>query len=88
MFYRSFFYECLVNIYFKKKEVLLSSQGKKYPFEDRPLDFVFIDTIFYLKNLCSNKALISFSLVKRIIERFYLRLLVSKFFKKSVYFHN
>ena len=35
MFYRSFFNECPVNIYFKKKHLLGGSQGQKYSFKNR-----------------------------------------------------
>ena len=34
MFYRSFFYDCLVNLYFKKKYVLEVFQGQKYSFKN------------------------------------------------------
>ena len=34
MFYRSFFNECLVNLYFKKKYVLEGFQGQKYSFKN------------------------------------------------------
>ncbi len=34
MFYRSFFYECLVNLYFKKKYFLDGFQGQKFGFKN------------------------------------------------------
>ena len=34
MFYRGFLNECLVNIYFKKKDVLGGFQGEKYSFKN------------------------------------------------------
>ena len=34
MFYKSFFYECLVNLYFKKKYFLEGFQRQKYSFEN------------------------------------------------------
>ena len=39
MIYRSFFYECLVNIYFKKKDLLDGFQGEKYSFKNRYMFF-------------------------------------------------
>jgi len=35
MIYRSFFYECLVNLDFKKKDDLGGFQGQKYSFKNR-----------------------------------------------------
>ena len=40
MFYKSFFYECLVNLYFKKKFFLGAFQGKIYLFKNRYIKLV------------------------------------------------
>ena len=40
MFYKSFFYECLVNLYFKKKYFLGASEGQIYLFSDRKIQLV------------------------------------------------
>ena len=40
MFYRSFFYECLVNLYFKKKYFLGAFQGQIYLFNNRYIQLV------------------------------------------------
>ena len=40
MFYKSFFYECLVNLYFKKKYFLGAFQGQIYLFNNRHIQLV------------------------------------------------
>ena len=40
MIYKSFFYECLVNLYFKKKYFLGAFEGKIYLFKDRYIQLV------------------------------------------------
>ena len=44
MIYRSFFYECLVNLDFKKKYVLKGFQEQKYSFNDRYIYLVITTT--------------------------------------------
>ena len=44
MFYRSFFYECLVNLYFKKKINLEGFGELKYPIENRYIKLVITTT--------------------------------------------
>ena len=61
MFYRSFFYECLVNLYFKKKYVLGGFQGQKYSFKNTWAYLVTINTYGYMNNLSINQILIRFS---------------------------
>ena len=51
MIYRSFFYECLVNLYFKKKYVLDGFQGQKYSFKNRHVFLVVTTTSLDLYNL-------------------------------------
>ena len=51
MLYRSFFYECLVNLYFKKKFVLGSFRAQKYSFQNRKPYLVISATEDDLKNL-------------------------------------
>ena len=40
MFYKSFFYECLVNLYFKKKYFLGAFEVQIYLFNNRYIQFV------------------------------------------------
>ena len=51
MFYKSFFYECLVNLYFKKKYFLGAFQGQIYLFNNRCIKLVKKTTLFDLDNL-------------------------------------
>ena len=51
MFYKSFFYECLVNLYFKKKYFLGAFQGQIYLFNNRYIKLVKKTTLFDLDNL-------------------------------------
>ena len=51
MFYRSFFYECLVNLYFKKKYFLEGSQREKYSFKNTQTHLVKSITLDDLNNL-------------------------------------
>ena len=67
MFYRSFFYECLVNLYFKKKYVLGGFQGQKYSFKNRFIYFVKTTTKFDLNNLYKNNFSIRFSSLFKIL---------------------
>ena len=46
MFYKSFFYECLVNLYFKKKDFLEAFQGQIYLFSNRYIYLVKKTTLF------------------------------------------
>ena len=62
MFYRSFFYECLVNLYFKKKSILGGFQGQKYSFKNTYTYLVTVNTYEYLKNLSIDEILIRFSI--------------------------
>ena len=62
MFYRSFFYECLVNLYFKKKSILGGFQGQKYSFKNTYTYLVTVNTYGYLKNLSIDEILIRFSI--------------------------
>ena len=61
MFYKSFFYECLVNLYFKKKYFLGAFQGQIYLFNNRYIQLVKQATKFDLYNLYKNELDISFS---------------------------
>ena len=61
MFYRSFFYECLVNLYFKKKFVLGCFRAQKYSFQNTQTYLVKSATQDDLNNLCTNKIYIRFS---------------------------
>ena len=61
MFYKSFFYECLVNLYFKKKYFLLAFQGQIYLFNNRYIQLVKKTTFFDLYNLYKNEFNISLS---------------------------
>ena len=61
MFYKSFFYECLVNLYFKKKYFLGAFQGQIYLFKNRYIELVKKTTYFDLYNLYKNYFCISFS---------------------------
>ena len=51
MFYRSFFYECLVNLYFKKKYFLEGLERQKYSFKNTQTHLVKSITKDDLKNL-------------------------------------
>ena len=51
MFYRSFFYSCLVNLYFKKKYFLEGFQLQKYSFKNTKTHLVKSITKDDLKNL-------------------------------------
>ena len=51
MFYKSFFYVCLVNLYFKKKYFLEGSQRKKYWFKNTLTFLVINNTLGDLNNL-------------------------------------
>ena len=51
MLYRSFFYECLVNLYFKKKFFLGCFQVQKYSFQNTQTYLVKPATKDDLKNL-------------------------------------
>ena len=62
MFYKSFFYECLVNLYFKKKSILGGFQGQKYSFKNTYTYLVTVNTYGYLKNLSIDEILIRFSI--------------------------
>ena len=62
MFYRSFFYECLVNLYFKKKSILGGFEGQKYSFKNTYTYLVTVNTYGYLKNLSIDEILIRFSI--------------------------
>ena len=61
MFYRSFFYKCLVNLYFKKKYFLGGFQGQKYSFVNTETYLVKKATLYDLNNLCLNNNLIRLS---------------------------
>ena len=61
MFYKSFFYECLVNLYFKKKYFLGAFKGQIYLFNNRFIKLVKKTTKFDLYNLYKNEFSISFS---------------------------
>ena len=61
MFYRSFFYECLVNLYFKKKFVLGCFRAQKYSFQNTQTCLVKSATKDDLNNLCKIKIYIRFS---------------------------
>ena len=61
MFYRSFFYECLVNLYFKKKSNLGCFRAKKYSFQNTQTYFVKTATQDDLNNLCTVRIYIRFS---------------------------
>ena len=61
MFYRSFFYECLVNLYFKKKFVLGCFRAQKYSFQNIETYLVKSATQDDLNNLSLNNDLIRFS---------------------------
>ena len=54
MFYRSFFNECLVNLYFKKKYFLGGFQGEKFSFKNTFSYLVKLITKYDLKNLWLN----------------------------------
>ena len=58
MFYRSFFNECLVNLYFKKKYVLGGFPRQKYSFENTQSYLVNFTTYDDLNNLYLNNILI------------------------------
>ena len=66
MFYRSFFYECLVNLYFKKKFVLGRFRAQKYPFQNTKTYLVKSATKDDLNNLCTIKIYIRLSIKIRI----------------------
>ena len=61
MFYKSFFYECLVNLYFKKKYFLGAFQRQIYLFNNRYIQLVKKTTFFDLYNLYKNEFNISLS---------------------------
>ena len=61
MFYRSFFYECPVNLNFKKNFVLVGSQRQKYSFKNTYTYLVNLDTSDDLNNLSKINAIIRFS---------------------------
>ena len=61
MFYRSFCYECLVNLYFKKKFFLGRFRAQKYPFQNTKTYLVKSTTKDDLNNLCTIKIHIRFS---------------------------
>ena len=58
MIYRCFFNECLVNIYFKKKDLLDEFQGEKYSFKNRYIFLVITTTYVDLYNLSMNNSYI------------------------------
>ena len=61
MIYKSFFYECLVNLYFKKKYFLEAFQGQIYLFNNRYIQLVKKTTFLDLYNLYKNEFNISLS---------------------------
>ena len=61
MFYRSFFYECLVNLYFKKKFFLGCFRAQKYSFQNTQTYLVKTATEDDLKNLYAIRIYIRFS---------------------------
>ena len=61
MFYRSFFYECLVNLHFKKKFVLGCFRTQKYSFQNTQTYLVKSATQDDLNNLCTIKIYIRLS---------------------------
>ena len=61
MFYKSFFYECLVNLYFKKKFVLGCFRAQKYSFQNTQTYLVKLATKDDLNNLCTIMIYIRFS---------------------------
>ena len=61
MFYKSFFYECLVNLYFKKKFVLGCFRAYIYSFQNTQTYLVKSATQDDLNNLCIIKIYIRFS---------------------------
>ena len=61
MFYRSFFYKCLVNLYFKKKFVLVGFRAQKYSFQNTQTNLVKSTTQDDLNNLCTIKIYIRLS---------------------------
>ena len=61
MFYRSFFYECLVNLYFKKKFFLGCFRAQIYSFQNTETYLVKSATKDDLNNLCTIKFYIRFS---------------------------
>ena len=61
MFYRSFFNECLVNLYFKKKFVLGCFRTQKYSFQNTQTNLVKSATQDDLNNLCTIKNYIRLS---------------------------
>ena len=61
MFYRSFFYECPVNLSFKKKFVLGGFQRQKYSFKNTCTYLVKSNTTYDLNNLSNTNSLIRFS---------------------------
>ena len=61
MFYKSFFNECLVNVYFKKKHFLGAFQRQIYLFKNRYIKLVKKTTYFDLYNLYKSNFYISFS---------------------------
>ena len=77
MFYRSFFYECLVNLYFKKKFVLGGFRAKKYSFQNRRTYLVKSATKDDLNNLCTIKIYIRFS---NKIRNFFLKIQENQLF--------
>ena len=61
MLYKSFFFECLVNLDFKKKFVLGSFRTQKYSFQNTQTYLVKSATKDDLNNLCTIKIYIRFS---------------------------
>jgi len=61
MFYRSFFYECLVNLYFKKKCFSGCFRAPKCSFQNTQTYLVKPATKDHLNNLCTIKIYIRFS---------------------------
>jgi len=67
MIYKSFFYECLVNLYFKKKYFLGAFQVQIYLFNNRYIQLVAKTTQFDLYNLYKNEFYIIFSINFKIL---------------------
>ena len=61
MFYRSFSYKCLVNLYFKKKFLLGGFRAQKYSFQNTQTNLVKSATQGDLNNLCTIKNYIRLS---------------------------